>query len=151
MNVTITCMFVWLTLHTIRSACTHLSSTQQAADALQEARIHKLVVLKEQADRLALHTSLQHQCLQVTVEGLQVVSPGHTGRPDLQSNVSFICAIHAASADECNAHLGLSLNWTGAEWLLSLPYTLNRTNRLYNTSEISLRRMGNLAATAHLL
>lgn len=63
----------------------YLSSTKQAVDALQEAGVHQLVVLKEQADRLPLNTSLQHQGLQVTVEGLQVVPPGHAGRPHLQS------------------------------------------------------------------
>lgn len=84
----------------------YLPSTQQAVDALQEARIHQLVVLKEQADRLTLYTSLNHQCLEVTVERLQVVSPGHTGRPDLQSKLNPTWPCGGGSADERNAHLG---------------------------------------------
>lgn len=62
----------------------YLSSSQQAVDAFQEARIDQLVVLKEEADGLTLNPSLQHQRLQVAVEGLQVVPPRHTRRPHLQ-------------------------------------------------------------------
>lgn len=64
--------------------CRYLSTGQQAVDAFQEARIHQLVVLKEEADGLTLNPSLQHQRLQVAVERLQAVPPRHTRRPHLQ-------------------------------------------------------------------
>ncbi len=38
--------------------CIYLPASQQAVDAFQEARIHQLVVLKEEADWLALNPSL---------------------------------------------------------------------------------------------
>ena len=65
--------------------CRYLSSSQQAVDTFQEARIHQLMVLKEEADGLTLNPGLQHQRLQVAVEGLQIVTPRHTWRPYLQT------------------------------------------------------------------